>query len=208
MPSCSSQMGAVFTIAFCSLLALARSAAAEGGPRAPSTAGPVQANTQPASAAAPKQRRLDAPPIRFVSANGELKWFSEDELRGIIGPARYQDFRASELSLNEWISEQNEESLALTIVEVAFLTIATLGVIAGGALMLEGATSPDPLAQGIGFGIGLPTFAVGAGFGALGAYLVWEDNQDRGHIHHPELASATQSGQHMAGMGLALSACW
>jgi hypothetical protein len=146
--------------------------------------------------------------IRFVSASGEVKWFSEDELRRIIGPERYRDFRGSELSLNAWISEQNEESLGLTIAEVSTITLGAIGVLFGGLLMLEGASSEDALGQGIGFGLGLPIFGVGAAFGGLGAFLVWKDQQDHGAVHHPELAGASGPAPRVAGMGLTFSARW
>jgi hypothetical protein len=159
-------------------------------------------------AAAPEQLVAGPPGIRFLSASGEVKWFSEDELRRIIGHERYLDFRGSELSLNAWIDEQNEESLGLTIAEVSTITLGALGVLFGGLLILEGASSQDALGQGIGFGLGLPVFGVGAAFGGLGAYLVWEDKRDHGAVHHPDLASASQPASRAAGVGLTLSASW
>lgn len=158
--------------------------------------------------AAPKQLVGEKPATRFLSASGEVKWFSEDELRRILGPERYLDFRRSELSLNAWISEQNEESLGLTIAEVSTITLGAIGVLFGGLLVLEGATSEDALGQGIGFGLGLPILGVGAAFGGLGAYLVWKDKQDHGAVHHPDLTGASGPAPRAAGVGLTFSACW
>ncbi len=178
-------------------------AQAEGGESSPHPT-PRERST----AAAPKPPVTGPRAVRFLSASGEVKWFSEDELRRSLGPERYRDFQSSELSLNAWISEQNEESLGLTIAEVSTLTLGAIGVLVGGLLMLEGASSQDALGQGIGFGLGLPIFGVGAVFGGLGAYLVWQDEQDHGAVHHPALTDASQPAPRVAGMGVTFSASW
>jgi hypothetical protein len=179
---------------------------------------PLEARAQTAGSSGQKSTTMTTagrePPvdqtrmIRFVPPGGQVKWFSEDEVRHMLGPERYVDFRRSKLSLDAWISEQNEESLGLTIAEVSTITLGALGLLAGGLLVLEGASSPDALGQGIGLGIGLPVLGVGAAFGGLGAYLVWEDKQDRGAVRHQELTGASSRAPSATGMGLTFSVRW
>lgn len=145
--------------------------------------------------------------FRYVAPSGAVRWFSEENLRRILGPDPYADFRSSGLPLNAWIQARNKESVGLTIAEVGAFTLAGIALLVGGGLIVGGITSEDALGRGIGWGLGLPIAGAGLVFGGVGAYLVWVDRQDRGAVRQPEFARGGAAPQRRA-PGLALSVRW
>lgn len=145
--------------------------------------------------------------FRYVAPSGAARWFDEEDLRRILGADPYADFRKSGLSLNAWIQARNEESVGLTIAEVGVFTLAGIGLLLGGALILGGITSEDALGRGIGWGVGLPVAGAGLVFGGVGVCLVWADEQDHGAVRQPEFAFSGTVPQRVAPR-LALSVRW
>ncbi|HET6147910.1 MAG TPA: hypothetical protein VFH68_10290 [Polyangia bacterium] len=149
--------------------------------------------------------QVTAQRIAYLAPSGEPRWFSDADLRRTLGEKPYADFRASGLSLNAWIHERNQESVGLTVAEVATFTLAGLGLLVGGGLIVGGIRSPDALGRGIGWGLGLPIAGAGLVFGGVGVCLVWVDGQDRGSVKQPEFARESAG---RSPLRLALSLHW
>jgi len=158
-----------------------------------------------AGQAAPPAAQVTAQRIAYLAPSGEQRWFSDADLRRTLGEKPYADFRASGLSLNAWIHERNQESVGLTVAEVTTFTLAGLGLLVGGGLIVGGIRSEDALGRGIGWGLGLPIAGTGLVLGGVGACLVWVDGKDRGSVKQPEFAL---DGAARPPLRLALSVRW
>src|SRR5262245_18659058 len=83
-------------------------------------------------AAGPALAQYEAPKLELTKyafpKSGHVRIFSGDDLRKIIGDGRYEEFRASGQTLNAWIEEQNAESFALTLGEIASYSLGGLGL--------------------------------------------------------------------------------
>src|SRR5262245_54837890 len=129
-------------------------------------------------AAGPALAQYEAPKLELTKytfpKSGHVRIFSGDDLRKIVGDQRYEEFSGSGQTLNAWIEEQNAESFALTLGEIASFALAAATI--GGAVALD-------LDQNVRLGLA----GGGVVFAGVGVALVWADTKDYGTIWHPEL---------------------